>query len=69
MAPVPWPSRAERRRSIERARAGASASRRQAERGARLERDLRRIVEENHFAASITEQILRRHARGNGGTA
>lgn len=65
----PWPTRAERRRRIETARAGAQASRRDADKAARIERDLKRIVEENHFAASIAEQIIRRHTQGNGGSA
>jgi hypothetical protein len=67
--PFPWPRRAERKRRIEQARAGARASRHQADRAARIERDLRRIVEENHFAAAIAEQIIRRHTQGNGGTS
>ena len=62
----PWPSRAERKDRIARARAGAKASRREADKAAHIERDLRRIVEENHFAASIAQQIIRGHAPRNG---
>lgn len=67
--PFPWPARAERKRRIEVARAGARASRRDADKASRIERDLRRIVAENHFAASVAEQIIRRHIQGNGGTS
>lgn len=63
----PWPTRAERKHRIEQARAGARASRHEADKAARLERDLRRIVDENHFASSIAQQLTRRHAQGNGG--
>jgi hypothetical protein len=65
----PWPTRAERRHRIEVARAGATASRREAEKASHIERDLRRIVAENHFASSIAEQIIRRHVQGNGGAS
>lgn len=57
----PWAPRSERRRHVEQARAGAAASRREADKAVRLERDLRRIVEENHFAAAFVEQVITRH--------
>ena len=62
--PFPWPTRAERKQRIEQARAGARAARHEADKAARLERELRRIVEENHFAAAIAQQIIRRHTEG-----
>ena len=63
--PFPWPTRAERKQRIEQARAGARAARHEADKAARLERELRRIVEENHFAASLAAQIIQRRTRGS----
>lgn len=54
----PWPTRTERRRRIEEARAGAIESRRDAVRAGHLRRDLTRIAyEKNHWAARVAGQI------------
>lgn len=54
----PWPSRTERRRRIEEARAGAAASRRDAVTAGHLKQDLKRIAyEKNHWAARVAGQL------------
>jgi hypothetical protein len=59
----PWPSRRERRRRIDEARAGAIGAREEAARAARIERDLRRIVAENGFAEAALEGWMGRGRR------
>lgn len=68
----PWPSRAERRAAIEKARAQrehARVQRETAEAGAvhaeRVKAAIERMSAQNHFAATLAQQIALRH-RGEG---
>lgn len=58
---LPWPSRRERRAAIEAARGEKEASRHAAARAAQLRAAVDRMAAENHFAASIAEQVIARH--------
>ena len=56
---LPWPSRSERQAAISAARREKERSRASADRAADVERQIRQMAEENHFASLITEQIMR----------
>jgi hypothetical protein len=63
--PFPWPGRTSRHEAI----ASARAERRRSQAGAASARavraDIEAMWEQNHFAATIAEDIIRRH-RGQG---
>lgn len=65
-AMLPWPSRQERKESINVARSEKETAQRKAEHAKRLETQFRRIVEDNHFAESIARQIIRKENRDDG---
>ncbi len=56
---LPWPSRHERQAAIEAARREKEQSQATAAHAAVIERDIRRMMEANHFARAIAEQIIR----------
>jgi hypothetical protein len=64
MAIFPWPRRAERQAAIRRARSEKEQSQRGADHALAIELDIQRMREENHFATSIAEQLMRRHSGG-----
>lgn len=55
---TPWPSRQARQAAIDRAHLEHERSARQALHAQRLERHLRRMQEENHFAEDLAQQII-----------
>lgn len=65
MVIFPWPSRQLRQEAISNARREKEQSQSAAAQAAIIQRDIERIAEHNHFAASIAEQIMRHH-RGRG---
>ena len=58
---LPWPSRDQRRAAVEAARQEKLRSQSAAAHAADIEQALERMAAENHFAASIAEQVMRRH--------
>lgn len=56
---LPWPSRRERRAAIDAATQEKVQSQATAAHAATIERDIRRMMEANHFAEVIAEQIIR----------
>ena len=57
---LPWPSRSERRDAIASAGREKRRSQASAAHAAGVERDIRRMAAENHFAAAIADQLARR---------
>ena len=57
---LPWPPRHERREAIASAEREKEQSRTRAAHAATVEQALHRMAAENHFAASIAEQLARR---------
>lgn len=58
---LPWPARAQRQAAIDSARREKERSRASAAHAEVLEGQVRRMAAQNHFAASIAEQIIRHH--------
>ncbi|HZR50124.1 MAG TPA: hypothetical protein VFB06_11450 [Streptosporangiaceae bacterium] len=58
---LPWPGKGERQAAIVRARQEKERSQASAAHAERLEGQVRRMAAQNHFAASIAEQIIRHH--------
>jgi hypothetical protein len=58
---LPWPSRHQRREQVEAARQEKLRSQSSAEHAAVIEQAIERMAAENHFAASIADQIMQRH--------
>ena len=54
---LPWPARAERRALIAAATAEKERSQASAARAALLERDIRRLAAENHWAAAVAATL------------
>ena len=61
---LPWPSRQQRQEAISDAQREKERSRSSALHAAAIEQEITRMAEVNHFAASIAEQIMRRHTGG-----
>lgn len=59
----PWPPAAERRAVIEEARARREQACRAREHARALQRDIERMVSENHFADAIAAQLRRERGR------
>ena len=56
---LPWPSRRDRKAAISAARREKEHSQAAAGRAADVERQIRRMAEDNHFASLIADQIMR----------
>lgn len=56
---IPWTPRRERRKAIASAEREKDQSRTRAAHAAQVEREIRWMAEQNHFAATIAEQIMR----------
>lgn len=56
---LPWPSRQQRAEAIASAGREKQHSQDRAAHAATVEHDIRRMAEENHFAALLAEQIMR----------
>ena len=61
---LPWPARHQRQAAISAARDQKERSRESASHAAAIGADIARMAERNHFAAIITEEIMRQHRRG-----
>ena len=61
---LPWPARRQRQEAISDARREKERSQSSASHAAVIQRDIERLAERNHFAASIAGQIMRHHAGG-----
>lgn len=61
---LPWPSRREREAAIERARGEKHRSQAAAGHAAEVADQIQQMREENHFAAAIAREIMRRHKEG-----
>jgi hypothetical protein len=60
----PWPHRAERTAAVNAAAAEKDRSCRDAAAAAKLERQIRTMAQENHFAEVLASQIITRHRKG-----
>lgn len=60
---MPWPPRHQRKAAIRRARAEKERSRRSAAEAEAVREDIQALAARNHFAASLTAQIVQRHGR------
>ena len=65
--PFPWPAKTSRHAAIAAARAEKERSKAGAARAELLRRQIEAMRQQNHFASSLADQIIARHARGNGG--
>lgn len=63
---LPWPGAHVRKAAIGEARAQKERSRAGAAQAAAITSQIERMAADNHFAASIAEQIIARHHRGAG---
>lgn len=63
---LPWPSKHQRKAAIRRARREKEQSQRAAAHAGTINADIEALAARNHFAASITSQIIERHQRGQG---
>jgi hypothetical protein len=66
--PFPWQARSTRHEAIEAARGEKEQSLGELADAKVIQRQIERMAEQNHFAATIAEQIIRRHQQGHGGT-
>jgi hypothetical protein len=64
--PFPWPGKTSRHAAIAAARRERLRSRGDAERADILKRQIEAMRQQNHFAALLTDDIVRRHMRENG---
>ena len=62
----PWPHRTERAGAMQSAAAEKDLSCRQAAAAAKIEQQIRKMADENHFAEVLASQIIARH-RGRDG--
>ena len=67
--PFPWPAKTSRHAAIAAARAEKERSRAGAARAELIRRQIEAMHAQNHFSALIADQIIARHARGNGGAS
>lgn len=63
---TPWPPRSQRKAAIRAAREEKERSQRAAGHAAAVCAELGELAARNHFAASITRQIIARHKREGG---
>jgi len=54
---LPWPARRDRRAAIAAARAEAERSRQAARQASRVRREITKLAEDNHWAASIAASL------------
>jgi hypothetical protein len=64
--PFPWPARSSRHAAIAAARRQKERSRESAADAEAVRRQIEALREQNHFAAILAEDIIRRHAGGRG---
>lgn len=64
--PFPWPARSSRHAAIAAARRQKERSQAGAADADTVRRQIEALREQNHFAALIAEDIIRRHAGGQG---
>jgi hypothetical protein len=63
--PFPWPGRHDRHAAIASARAEKEQSQAGAAHADAVRRQIEAMREQNHFAAAIVQDIIRRHERGS----
>jgi hypothetical protein len=63
--PFPWPAKTARHEAIAAARAEKDRSQAGAARAEVLRRQIEVMRQQNHFAALITDDIIRRHTQGS----
>jgi hypothetical protein len=63
--PFPWPAKTSRHEAIAAARAEKDRSKAGAQRAEALRRQIEVMRQQNHFAALITDDIIRRHTQGS----
>lgn len=63
---LPWPARYRRKAAISQARASRQRAEASRDHADRVSAEIRRMTADNHFAASIAEQMASRRQRGAG---
>ena len=66
--PFPWHARSTRHEAIAAARGEKEQSLGDLADAIVIQRQIERMARQNHFAAAIADQIIRRHTQGQGGS-